>query len=69
MLCSLLVGNVLLFIMRMLSYVMIVTESSIFLMASKMLGCTLDTYMVEYWFSGLISKVHFVVNLFLSTVQ
>ena len=42
MLCSLSVGNVLLFMIRVLSCVMIAEESSTFLMAPNILRCTLD---------------------------
>ena len=72
MLCSLSVENVLLFVMRVLSWVIIVAESSIFLMASKILcwilWWILAEFMTEFDFSERISRVHFVVNLLLVAV-
>ena len=68
MLCSLSVGKVLLLVIRVLPCVMIVVVSSICLMASKMLQCTLDELITEFCFSGRISRVHFVVNLLFTTV-
>ena len=68
MLCSLSVENMLLFEMRMLSYAMIATISSICLMTSKIFRCTLDELITKFCFSGQMSRVNFVVNLLLITV-
>ena len=66
--CSLLVGNVLLFVMRVLSCVMIVASSSIFVIASNICWWILVELITEFGFSGRISRVHFVVNRLLATV-
>ena len=67
--CYLSVGNMLMFVMRAFSCVMIAVESSLFSMAYKILRCTLDEFMTEFCFSGRISRVYFVMNLLLITVQ
>ena len=68
MLWSFSFGNLLLSVMRVLLCVIIVAESSILSMASNIFWRTLDGFMTEFDFSGLISRVHFVVNLLLITV-
>ena len=68
MLCNLYVGNVLVFVMRMLSWVMIAVVLSICLIASKIFRCILDVLIIEFYFSGRISRVHFVVNLLFTTI-
>ena len=67
MLCSLPIGKMLLFVMRMLFCVIIGIVSSICLISSKMFLCTLDELITEFCFSGRISRVHFVVNMLFST--
>ena len=68
MLCSLSVGNILLFVIRVLSRVLIVVELSILLMDSNIIWWILAEFMTEFGFSGRISRVHFVVNLLLATM-
>ena len=66
--CTLSVGKVLLFVIRMLSCVMIIAVPSICLMASKILRCTLDTLITEFCFPGRISRVNFVIDILFTTV-
>ena len=68
MMCSLSDGKVLLLVILLFSRVMIATDSSIFLIASKFFLWILDEFMIEFGFSGRMSRVHFVVNLLLMTV-
>ena len=66
--CSSSFGNVLLFVIRVLLCVMIAAVSSICLIASKILWCTLGELIDSFFFSGRISRVHFVVKRLLSIV-
>ena len=68
MLCLLLVGNVLLLVILLFSWVMIAVDSSIYFIASKIFWWILDEFMIEFGFSGRMSRVHFVVNILLMTV-
>ena len=68
MLCLLSVGNVLLLVILLFSWVMIAADSFIFFIASKICWWILGEFMIEFGFSGRISRVHFVVNLLLMTV-
>ena len=68
MVCSLSVGNVLLFEIRVLSCVMMEVVSSICLIASNSFWCTFDKFSTWFCFSGLISRVHFVLNLLFTIV-
>ena len=67
-LCLLSVGKVLLLVVLLFSWVMIVADSSIFFIASKSFWWILGEFMIEFGFSGRMSRVHFVVNLLLMTV-
>ena len=42
--------------------------SAVFFIASKIFWWILDEFMIEFGFSGRMSRVHFVVNLLLMTV-
>ena len=66
--CSLSVGNVSMFVIRVLSCAMIAADSSIFLMASNICWWILVELMTEFCFSRRISRVNFVVNRLLMTV-
>ena len=66
--CSSSVGNVLLFVIRVLLCIMISAVSSIFLIASKILWCTLGELIDWFLFSRRISRVRFVVKWLLSIV-
>ena len=52
--------NVLLFVIRILLCVIMVAVSSICLIASKILWCTVDGLIAKFYFSERISRVHFV---------
>ena len=67
-LCLLSVGKVLLLVVLLFSWVMIVADSSIFFIASKIFWWILGEFMIEFGFPGRMSRVHFVVNLLLMTV-
>ena len=66
--CSLSVGNVSMFVIRVLSCAMIAADSSIFLMASNICWWILVELMTEFCFSRRISRVNFVVKRLLMTV-
>ena len=66
--CSSSVGNMLLFVMRVLLRVMMTAVSSIFLIASKIFWWTLAALIESFFFSGRISRVHLVVNRLFSIV-
>ena len=66
--CSLSIGDILLFVIQVLSCVMIAADLSISLMASNICWWILVELMTEFSFSGRISRVHFVVNRLLMTV-
>ena len=67
-LCSLFVGNMLLFVIRVLLCVMIAVVLSICLILSKILCCILGELIHSFFFFGRISRVHFVVKRLLSIV-
>ena len=69
LLCSLSVGNVLLFVIRVLLSVMITTVSSIFLIVSKILLCTLDELIGWFFFSERMSRANLVVNGYYLSLQ
>ena len=69
LLCSLSVGNVLLFVIRFLLSVMITTVLSIFLIVSKILLCTLDKLIGWFFFSERMSRANLVVNGYYLSLQ
>ena len=66
--CSLSIGDILLFVIQVLSCVMIAADLSISLMASNICWWILVELMTEFCFSRRISRVNFVVKRLLMTV-